>query len=707
MSNKGKGIPRGRFSKSFLVINLILVLLVMAVFFGFIYSYSNLKNSIAEERADSVRQMASLISDRVYQLKQSYAREVTQTAWILQNIPEDSESELTLLLAENSKLILLDERGNYYAGNGATPLITDPELLTGLAESDEVTTSFATIQTKGDYWLFARPLQGVEIGGVRYIGAILAVSAQEYADVATITLYDHLGESLVVSKEGTIKMRSSDTEASSSFSGYNLLKILEKTSMSASDLGGFTQALKDCTDYAASFTLNGVTWLLQSTQSDSGRNLVVLVPVSLTAQSTYREMTNTLVYTALCVVLLAMLFLYNFVVILKRNQQIEVEHARSKSKSDFLDKMSHDIRTPLNAIVGMHELALESIDDQALVYDCLIKARKSCDYLVGIINDVLDMSRIESGKMTISRKPFDLKELIGSVIEIESAAAAEKNISLTARLETPIVSGFQGDGQRLRQCLMNLVNNAVKFTPRDGHIVVSYSSVPQGDTYILATFEVSDDGIGMSEEFQQHIFKPFEQEQNSLYNSYAGSGLGLSIVHDFIMLMGGNIFVKSKKNEGSTFTIRLPLEILDGDLPEEQAPDDSELERQLQGRHVLLVEDNAINRQILSMLLSRMGLAVEEAENGQEAVSVFGKSPENWYSLILMDIMMPVMGGLEAASLIRRLPRQDAGTVPIVALSANAFEEDAKKSLAAGMQMHLAKPVNVGELKRVLKKYIS
>jgi CheY-like chemotaxis protein len=263
-----------------------------------------------------------------------------------------------------------------------------------------------------------------------------------------------------------------------------------------------------------------------------------------------------------------------------------------------------------------------------------------------------------------------------------------------------------GDAQRLRQCVMNLVNNAVKFTPEGGRILLTYRGEAQDATHILAEFDVSDNGVGMSEAFMHKLFTPFEQEQNSLYNAYAGSGLGLSIVHEFVELMGGTITARSKKGEGSTFVIRLPLETTPKAVRARPEITDAELSDRIGGRRVLLVEDNAINRQILAMLLEKMGLSVDEAENGLTAVTKFRASAPGGYAIILMDIMMPVMGGLEATAAIRRMERPDAETVPIIALSANAFVEDARKSLAAGMQMHLAKPVNVKELRRVLQIYL-
>lgn len=686
-------------------INSLLVLALALGLFAFGRSYRRLQQSIRDERAGSVEQLASLITGKVSQLRSTYLDEATQLARTIEHTGAGSLAELAYLDGSGKLIALVDEDGGYTALDGSPLVVQDPELLSKLVAGAGASTSFATVETRGDYWLFAVSMDGVRIGGVRYLGIVLAVGADTYADAATITLYDHLGESLVVAEDGTIKLRPSDSTAKSSFGGYNLLKILERSDMTRNQQAELAAALAGPWEYDVTCELDGVTWIIHSVPSEAGRSIVVTVPISLTAQSTYRGMSGTLLDAALAIVTLAALCLYNFAFMLRKNQQSQLETARAKSKSEFLDKMSHDIRTPLNAIVGMHELALQSIDDREVVRDCLVKAKKSGEYLVSVINDVLDMSRIESGRMVLTHRPFSLSELLENVMQIESPSAEEKGLSLTLETDLPGGTDFMGDGQRLRQCVMNLVNNAVKFTPSGGHVTVACAAEPGTGERASVRISVKDDGIGMSEEFMRKLFRPFEQERSSLVSTTVGSGLGLSIVHEFVTLMDGTVTVTSRPGEGSVFTIGLVLET----APKtEKAPavSDDELRERLRGRRVLLVEDNAINRQILSMLLANLALSVDEAENGKLAVEQFAASPPGAYSLIFMDIMMPVMGGLEAAAAIRRLDRPDAGTVPIVALSANAFEEDAKKSLEAGMQMHLAKPVDIGALKGVLQKYI-
>jgi len=688
-----------------IAVNIFLVLMLVLGVFAFVSFYRQLQQSIRDERAASVEQFASLITGKVSQLRSTYLDKAVQLAGTIGHSGAGTLADIAYLGNDGELIALVNENGSYTTLDGSPLIIHDPELLSRLVSGADANTSFATVETRGDYWLFSVPFENVRIGGVRYLGLVLAVSAETYADAATITLYDHLGESLVVAEDGTIKLRPSDSTAKSSFDGYNLLKILERSDMTQSQRTKLADALAGLQEYDVTCELDGVTWIIHSVPSDGGRSIVMAVPISLTAQSTYRGMSGTLLTAVLVIAALAILFLYNFAFEQRKNQQIQLETARAKSKSDFLDKMSHDIRTPLNAIVGMHELALQSMDDREVVRDCLVKAKKSGEYLVSVINDVLDMSRIESGRMLLAHQQFNLDELLENVIQIESPKAAEKGLSLTLDTASPIGTDFVGDRQRLSQCVMNLVNNAVKFTPSGGQVTVRCAGEPGGEGRCSVRISVTDTGIGMSEEFMRKLFKPFEQESSSLVSATTGSGLGLSIVHEFVTLMGGKVSAVSRQGQGSTFTIELPLET----APKTEKAvtfSDDELKEQLRGRRVLLVEDNAVNRQILSMLLSNLALSVDEAENGKIAVDQFAASSPGAYSLILMDIMMPVMGGLEAAAAIRRLDRPDAGTVPIVALSANAFEEDAKKSLEAGMQMHLAKPVDIDALKGMLKKYI-
>ena len=565
--------------------------------------------------------------------------------------------------------------------------------------------SYAKVQTRGDFWLFSIRVN-VTLDGEAIVGLVKLVDAQEYASVATFPLYNGRGASYVIDSEGLILMRPNETEANDLFHGYNLYSILRKEGVSPAELERLQEAVKDGQPFQFVAEMWDVTWMIQSVSVESDRGIVIAVPISVTAKDTYGQMRNVIFLVALVILFLAALVLFALLFMIKRNQAVSLEQEKARTKNDFLDKMSHDIRTPLNAIIGMHELALGSPDDSKLIADCLKKAKMSSEYLVSIINDVLDMSKIESGKMTVSSHPFSMEELLDHVIQMEEHPAAEKKLSLSLDIESPIDSDFVGDPVRIRQCLINLVSNSVKFTPEGGEICLSYAAKPMDGQHCQIQLKVRDTGIGMSEAFLERIFVPFEQEYSSMTSSYVGSGLGLSIVNHLVSLMGGTVTVESKLGQGSCFTILLPLPIAPKAVASETAVDDDRLMEQIKGKRILVAEDNDINREIISMMLEKLGLTIDMAVNGQDALDQFTQSLPGNYSMILMDIQMPVMDGLEAARRIRASGHPNGAAIPIVALSANAFDEDAQRSLNAGMQAHMAKPVDMRELKRLLIKYI-
>ncbi len=378
------------------------------------------------------------------------------------------------------------------------------------------------------------------------------------------------------------------------------------------------------------------------------------------------------------------------------------------AKSDFFSKMSHDIRTPLNAIIGLELLAKDNVHAPEVVTDYLNQSSDAAKYLLSIINDVLDMSRIESGKMDVAQMPFDMNELVAGIKGVAGAMAGQKQQHLRVEVNAPFTRMYLGDAIRLQQIVMNLVSNASKFTPEGGDIYLGFTHNPKDEGGETLSLEVRDSGIGISADYLTRIFTPFEQEQSSLTQQNAGSGLGLSIVHNLVTLMGGTIKVDSLEGRGTTFRLTLPLPYDFSErveVMEAHAPVNAE---DYAGYGVLVAEDNAINQRVITAILTKkFGMTVDMAQNGQEAVDKMTANPGD-YALILMDIKMPVMDGLEAAKAIRALPSPQAATIPIVALSANAFSEDVALSKAAGMDEHLSKPIDVGvlwsTLHRVIKK---
>ena len=384
----------------------------------------------------------------------------------------------------------------------------------------------------------------------------------------------------------------------------------------------------------------------------------------------------------------------------------ERAEAASAAKSDFLARMSHDIRTPINGVIGMAELALKNIFHPYKTEECLNKILSVAFHLNSLVNDILDMSHIESNKIEISHKPMNINSLADGCLSIIEGQLTNRDLKIITEFDDFEHPFLLGDELHLRQAIVNLLGNAVKFTPDGGKITFRIHQLATGYKTITYRIEVEDTGIGMKSEFLTHIWDTFSQEDGGARSEYKGSGLGTSIAKSLVELMGGTISVKSKLNEGSTFTIDIPFAIDDRTeaVRKNELKELSDYNETLYGARILLVEDNTINLESAKGLLEAEGAIVDTAENGKIALKLFSESKQNTYDAILMDIMMPVMNGIEATKEIRKLPRIDATITPIVALTANAFEEDVRNSLAAGMNDHLTKPVEISQVIKTLIK---
>lgn len=380
----------------------------------------------------------------------------------------------------------------------------------------------------------------------------------------------------------------------------------------------------------------------------------------------------------------------------------EQAKAASQAKSVFLSSMSHDIRTPMNAIIGFTKIALEKNPDPSVRKD-LEKIEISSHHLLTLLNDVLDISRIESGKVKFQPKPVDLSAIHRGILEITRGLIANRHLTLCESASLFPDTYVMADEVRLREVLVNLISNAIKYTRDGGKISFMCDMKELDETHVEVTYEISDTGIGMSEEFMQHIFERFTQEDaGAARTEYKGTGLGMAITKNYVELMGGTIEVRSQKGVGSTFTVTLPMEIADAPLL--RADKESSRPVDLKGIHVLLAEDNDLNAEIATVQLESLGVDVVRAVNGREALQLFETHPKGSFDLILMDIMMPEMDGYEATRAIRALAREDAGTIPILAMTANAFDEDVEKSQKAGMNGHLSKPIAIDTMKVMIAK---
>ena len=386
----------------------------------------------------------------------------------------------------------------------------------------------------------------------------------------------------------------------------------------------------------------------------------------------------------------------------------EAEQANA-AKQEFLSSMSHDIRTPMNAIIGMTSLALDNTDDPKRVRDYLGKIALSSKHLLGLINDVLDISKIESGKMTLNVEPVSLREAMDSIVNIMQPQVTAKNQQFKAAAREILSENVRCDGVRLNQVLINLLGNAVKFTPEKGavQLTVYQEALPEDASRVRTHFLVSDTGIGMSKEYQKVIFESFSREDNTRVRKTEGSGLGMAITKCIVDAMGGTISVRSEQGRGSEFHVVLDLEKAAAPAASEAADGAAERVNDvvLKGRRILLAEDNELNWEVARELLSILELELDWAENGEICVEKFRNSPAGHYDAIIMDVRMPVMDGYEATAAIRRLEREDAD-IPIIAMTADAFSEDIQRCLERGMNDHLAKPIDIQAVTFKLKKYL-
>ena len=379
--------------------------------------------------------------------------------------------------------------------------------------------------------------------------------------------------------------------------------------------------------------------------------------------------------------------------------------AANEAKTEFLQRMSHDIRTPINGICGMLDVADHYADDMKKQTECRGKIKEASHLLLELVNDVLDMSKLESGEVVLEEIPFNLSSISREVFVVIEQIAAEQNIRIVWEKKEITHRDLIGSPRYVKRVMMNILSNAMKYNRENGHVYISCIEIPSGQPETTTMeFVCRDTGIGMAEEFQKHIFEPFAQEHAGSRTKFSGTGLGMPISKKLIEKMGGTITFESAEGIGTTFVIRVPFKIdLDVDIREEQA---DVSEKSIKGLHILLAEDNELNMEIAEFVLQNEGAEVSKAWNGEETVELFRKSESGEFDAILMDIMMPVMNGYEATKMIRSLDREDAKVIPIIAMTANAFTEDRLRAKEAGMNEHIAKPFDAKLLVKIIHKLV-
>ena len=378
--------------------------------------------------------------------------------------------------------------------------------------------------------------------------------------------------------------------------------------------------------------------------------------------------------------------------------------AANVAKTEFLQRMSHDIRTPINGIIGMLAVAKRYPDDLKKQDECREKISKASQLLLELINEVLDMGKLESGEVVLEEKSFHLQELLNEVLTVIEKLAQERGIEVIKRDLSVTHWNLIGSPGHLKRLLMNIMGNAVKYNKDHGKIILSLREDESEDGRAFYTFICEDTGIGMSEEYQKRIFEPFTREDESVKTLYNGTGLGMPIAKKLTETMGGSISFTSQRGEGTAFTVKLPF-LIDKSAGKAEVTAE-EAEASIKGVRILLVEDNELNMEISEFIVAEKGAVVTKAWNGKEAVETFAKAPEGAFDVILMDVMMPVMDGCEAAKEIRALPRKDAKTIPIIAMTANAFTDDKIRTREAGMNEHLSKPLAPDLVVKTITKFL-
>ena len=632
------------------------------------------------------------------------------------------------------RIMLLDAMGRGYTTDGEVGIWDDLKYLADGAVKHTFVTD--TSNVKGTYLAFSHKLQSRSDSkrGLRFTHMVLLKEISTIRKYYTTESYGGHAATYIINRNGTLAYYDADIE--DILGVRNVFKALREGTYSGSkDFATMRQQLNNYGIATASVLLkDNEYYYCLAKMAEYDMTIMLLVPAEYVAVSTMTMLQSALRIQVVFTVLLLGLVLLALISIVRAersskmikieketNQKLnklrvaaedalKVAESASKAKSTFLSNMSHDIRTPMNAIIGFATLALDDIRDGKKVQDYLSKILSSSKHLLGLINDILDMSRIESGKVVLEEQETDLVTTLQELQSIMEGQAKERKLKLHVDYSNLRDRHVYCDKTRLNQVMFNLLANAVKFTSEGGSIWLTMSQLePTCEVEDRAIYEirVKDTGIGIDKAFIKHIFEPFERERTSTVSKIQGTGLGMAITKNIVDMMGGTIEVESQKGVGTEFIIRLELRLQaearvaneDGTKQHGHAEGVAEFA----GKRLLLAEDNELNREIACMLLSKYGFVIDTAENGQEAVDLVAASAPDYYDLVLMDIQMPVMDGHEATRRIRNLKDKELAKVPVVAMTANAFDEDRKAAKECGMNGFISKPINMQEVVQALR----
>ncbi len=616
----------------------------------------------------------------------SIASDVDQAA--IEQYLDDMNLDALVLLDADRNIVRV--AGNEYAADAIADALRESDELNDLvAYPAKSYLSRATVG--GEYFDYAASSTTSVAGGI-----IVGVNHVEKGDVNSgQSLFRAMFDNYVFSMEGAVVVADDESVLATNVSdvaSYSREEFDEKLSLATDHASG--GLVKGSFDGLSCYGLSTTT---------NGYDLFVIFP-----EAQVMSQRNTLLISGIILYLMIVLAagviranVQNAKLRREREYTESLERA-NVAKTDFLRRMSHDVRTPINGIRGMLAIGDHYADDMQKQAECRSKMWEASSFLLELVNSALDMNKLESGEMRFENKPFDLARATQSVIDVLQIQADNAGVELTSSINLEH-SGVLGSSLHVRQVLQNLGSNAIKYNKAGGFVRIEAQETGVADGRVNVRFTCRDNGIGMGEEFQEQAFKAFSQEDSSSHSQYRGTGLGLAISKQIVDQMGGTIELESAKGQGSTFTVELSFKI-DSNAGAATRDGANEKKGSLSGLKVLLAEDNELNSEIALFMLDQEGISADVARNGEEALERFKKSPDGAYDVVLMDVMMPVMDGYEAARAIRLLDRPDAKTVPIIAVTANAFADDKDQSAQAGMNGHVSKPLDAAKLMAAIRE---
>ena len=722
----------------------------------FIMSQTYIQNLVYHERLNQMEEVTHQMFRSLEDVIDTHWSEVNVQCNYLYCTPLKTDTEFYCYLKKLSELsnyherqielVAVDSDGHYYTENGGMGLLREMNYLADSPQWVSYVSNSLTVDDSRMVFLeqLSTPItlqSGEKEITLRYFG--ISQSMTQLNDYFRCDAYENNNSVYVLDDDGFKLFNANDTEL---LKGHNVYTVLSRMSyLHGSSFAEAKERLDRTGSCYSNAVLDGTEYFYALKQMENAQwTLAFLVPAEYVAVNTQKLVTIVMVIIIVIAMVFSVITVFVGWSLLRQKQQQELQAEKeanlrleqynihltqvndelrqaqdiaaealqsaeraSKAKTDFLANMSHDIRTPMNAIIGITTLMKNELHQPEKLAEHLDKLENSGQLLLGIINDILDMSRIESGKTTLNVEKMNLPQQISQLDSIIRQQAGQRRQTFTVNTHLQH-ENVLADPNRLNRVLMNILSNAVKYTPTGGHIRFEVDELPRNEHYARYRFVVQDDGIGMSKAYQKTLFDPFTREERSGTNKVQGTGLGMAITKNIVDLMGGSINVESTTGKGTRFEVVLEF-LVDAEadtVPEAQMlPEEEEETSPLSGMKFLCAEDNAINAEILEMLLEANGASCTICSNGQEIVDAFASVKPGEYDMILMDVQMPVMDGLEATRRIRSGENPLGRIIPILAMTANAFLEDMQKSREAGMDEHLSKPVDIAALEQTVKRF--